>query len=158
MNYTSIFRLNLIEFGAFFRTQFSNDSDIFEKMKCLKLQSTTIFFIAVIVIHSSCASTKKQSQEPEKQLPGTVSITPSSFRCSGTVIKSNPESVIFVVKEISARGSSLFYAVNSGDTIQAVFLSPNKNIFSPGSIIKSLIEERLKMNSEKPEFIVKQIE
>ena len=145
--------------GCFFALSFSNDSDTFEKMKHLKVKTTPcIYLMAITVFHFSCTPSKKQSHEPEKKLPGTVAITPSSFRCSGSVIESKPESVSLVVNEIKQRGSSLFYAVNPSDTIEAVFLSPTKNKFPSGSLITLLIEERLKMNSEKPEFVVKNIE
>ena len=125
----------------------------------MKRTETGIFYAAFLIVllmfHFGCAPSKKQSQEPAVKM----AITPSSFRCTGNVIESKPESLTFAVKKITERGSSLFYSVSAGDTIEAIFLqsSPVTNI-SSGKEVELLIEERLKLNSEKPEFVVKQIQ
>ena len=116
-----------------------------------------VLLIIGIGYYSACAPAKQQAPAPEKKLPGTVSMTPSSFRCEGVVIEINSKSVNFAVSKILEQGSSLFYSVSAGDTIQATFQSPNKNNFAPQQHIELLIEERVMMNSEKPEFIVRQI-
>jgi hypothetical protein len=134
------------------------ESDTFEKMKHLKSGiACIIIFISSITFESGCAPTKKQSQEPEKKLPGTIAISPSSFQCVGTVIESDERTINFSVIKILQRGSSLIYPVSAGDTIVAIFQSTNKTDFSNLKSVELVVEERLKLNSEKPEFVVKQI-
>lgn len=107
--------------------------------------------------HSGCAPVKQQSPATEKKLPGTVSMNPSSFRCEGVVIESNSKSINFVISKILQQGSSLFYPVSAGDTLVATFQSPGKNIYAPQKHVELMIEERVMLNSDKPEFIVRQI-
>jgi len=123
----------------------------------VKLPAFLVLIVVEILFHSSCTPAKNQTT-PENKLPGTMAITPSSFRCAGTVMESNSQSVRFVVTKIIERGSSLFYPVSAGDTLTAIFQSRKKNNFSAGTPVELLIEERLKMNSEIPEFIVRSIQ
>ena len=112
--------------------------------------------VVEFLFQSSCTPGKNETA-PEKKLPGTMAITPSSFRCSGIVMESNSQSVHFVVTQIIERGAALFYPVDAGDTLTAISQSPVK-YFIPGKTVELLIEEKLKMNSEIPEFIVRSIQ
>jgi hypothetical protein len=140
---------------SFFLNTFSNESNIFGNMKRMKL--ITVLWMMGIGFYSGCAPAKQQSQVPEKKLPGTIAMSPSSFRCEGVVIESNSKSVKFAVSKILEQGSSLFYSVSAGDTIQANFQSLNKTNYPPVKNVELLIEERVMLNSEKPEFIVREI-
>ena len=124
------------------------------------LKSSPLFLLILIaaIKFSGCAPVKNQTQGTEKKLPGSIAITPSSFRCEATVIKSDQKSVSIVIDKILQRGSSLFYDVSAGDTIMAVFQTPNKKSFPPSAKVEMLIEERVMLNADKPEFIVKQIQ
>jgi len=136
----------------------SNDSDTFEDMKSKKLSHFLVLILMVIIASlTGCKTTENQNPESGKKLPGTVAITPSSFRCEGTVIESNPKSMNFKVTKMLEQGSSLFYSVSAGDTLLANFQSQNKSNYPAMKKLEMLIEERVMLNSEKPEFIIRQI-
>jgi hypothetical protein len=133
----------------------SGESNIFGNMKRLDLLSVVL--IISTVYYSGCAPAKQPAPAPEKKLPGTVSMTPSSFRCEGVVIESNSKTVNFAVSKLLEQGSSLFYSVSAGDTILANFQTMNKTSYPAMKNVELMIEERVMLNSEKPEFIVRQI-
>ena len=116
-----------------------------------------LFFMALIAFYYGCAPSKKAPSEKEEKLPGTIAMSPSSFRCQAIVIECAQKEINIVVTKILEQGSSLFYSVSKGDTLTAVFQSTNNHIYPPSTPVEMHIEERIKMNSEKPEFVIKHI-
>lgn len=119
-----------------------------------------IFCCCVPYLLICCSSGKEASpgQSAEKKLPGTVSPAPGTFRCE-VIPLAMPDSdrVILVVQKIIEQGAALFYAVNSGDTIETVFIPSDKINFEKGITVQVVIEERLKLNSELPEFRIRKV-
>src|SRR5215468_8552490 len=102
-----------------------------------------VILIACIFQSFGCTSSKMQSA-PDKKLPGTVALTPSSFRCEGVVISSDPKAIQVAISKVTERGSSLFYNVSAGDTIDVVYQSPDKLNYPNSKQVEMLIEERPK--------------
>ena len=122
----------------------------------MKLWYVSMISVAEMVFHFGCTPAKTHTAQGKK-IPETIAITPSTFRCSATVLENNNDAVNFKITKMLEEGSSLFYSVSAGDTIEAVFHSANESNFSSGNAVELLIEERIKMNSEKPEFIIRQV-
>jgi len=121
-----------------------------------------VYFLLIIIIHfltfsPGCKTAKNDSSESGKKLPGDVAIAPSTFRCQGIVVASNSQTVSIQITKMLEQGSSLFYSVNNGDTVEARFQSPNKTDYSAMKNVEAVIEERVTLNSAIPEFIVRQI-
>ena len=113
--------------------------------------SAILFTLATGIIWQSCFS-HQPSASTGKRLPEEDSMTPSSFQCEARLIRMDSSAATIVIMSMLHEGSALFYSVGVGDTIDAKYSlhKPLKN----NSLIKMTIEERLKMNSEKPDFII----
>ncbi len=122
-----------------------------------------IFFAVLLfgeqVLLSSCSPQKKSAsnEESKKKLPANLSLLPSSFHCETKVIEIDSLQLILVIRNMIQQGAALFYSVGIGDTIQARIYYHQRNDLSQDSITEMVIEERLKMNSEIPDFVVRQI-
>jgi len=123
------------------------------------------FLIFLIVIPAgvsfffqSCTSVKKNSTITQQgtKLPSEAAITPSSFRCEAIVLSNDSSEISLKIGKILQRGAALYFEVGSGDTIAAKYASRDKENIITGSALEILVEERQKMNSEKPDFILRQ--
>ena len=154
MKNSSILKLKCVVFPQ----TVSNDSDTFEAMESKKISHFLLLILTLVIATlAGCKTAENQTPESGKKLPGTVAITPSSFRCEGIVIESDSKSINFKVAKMLEQGSSLFFSVSAGDTLVANFQSQNKTNYPAMKKLEMLIEERVMLNSEKPEFIIRQI-
>jgi len=124
----------------------------------------TTFFIAFMFIFTgsllhSCSPAKRTgtTKEEEKKTPSNPSISPSSFHCTVKVLSAGPDEIHLRITRVMSRGSSLIYPVGDGDTLTARNLSAEKITMRLDSISEMLLEERLKLNSGTPDFIITKI-
>lgn len=134
-----------------------------------------LFLFPVIAIYiQSCYDSKTVSSKEKKsahvstqKLPGSPSLSPKMFRVNA-VLSSAPEidsadqKIIYrlFIRDIIERGSSLSSPVAGGDIIEteATLLSTSvQSILKKGDEVIALLEERLKMNSDRPAFVVRDI-
>src|SRR5689334_229010 len=129
----------------------------------MKTLNVLIFVMVVTAgtsfFFQSCAPVKNGSTPPQNStdLPRDVAIPPSSFRCEATVLSTDTVAIIIKIDKMIQQGSSLFYMLGSGDTIEVKNNSPEKENIAAGSAFEVVIEERLKLNSDKPDFILLQV-
>ncbi len=113
--------------------------------------------VALMLQSCSNGNVSRKSGSPDKKLPAAIAVSPSSFHCEVKIIEIDSLQLRIMLRKIIQQGSTLFYSVVAGDTIRTR-MTGNRIIITPGdSILEMIIEERLKLNSEIPEFIVKQI-
>ncbi len=120
--------------------------------------SATLIFEALLLFSSCSPKTMSASNdEQNKEPPSSVSLSPSSFLCEAKVIGLDSLRSTILIRKIIQQGAALFYSVGIGDTIQAKIYTYQRNNLSIDSITELVIEERLKINSEIPDFIIRQI-
>ena len=127
-------------------------------MKVLFWKFVLAFFILVyVILLDACSSSSTVTHEKSKTLPSSdVALTPSSFRCSAKILSVDSNRVLLFISEILQHGSSLFYSVSGGDTLHAEFISKNEKSPALNTSVEAVIEERLKLNSDKPDFVIRQ--
>ncbi|MCX6274802.1 MAG: hypothetical protein NTV09_06315 [Bacteroidetes bacterium] len=120
--------------------------------------SASLTFEALLLF-SSCSpkAMSTSNDEPNKELPSIVSLSPSAFRCEANVIGLDSLRSTLLIRKIIQQGAALFYSVGIGDTIHAKIYTYQRNNLSMDLITELVIEERLKLNSEIPDFIIRQI-
>jgi hypothetical protein len=134
-----------------------------------------IILFSAVIIQSCCPAKKSHSgkktagaeniiQEdsaiqttPETSLPSDGSLSPGFFVCEAKILALDSLDMTVIIGTMLLQGGSLFYPVGTGDTLM-LRLNPGDKSFIKGTMLKELVvEERLKLNSEKPEFIIRNI-
>ena len=115
--------------------------------------------ISGLLLFSSCGTGKLSAAKEDQKMerPASVSLPPSSFHCEARVIGLDSLQSILLIMNLIQQGAALYYSVGIGDTIQAKIYSYQRSHLSENSITELVIEERLKLNSEIPDFIIRQI-
>src|SRR6187399_687263 len=88
-----------------------------------------ILGMVLLAFLTACKTAKNETPESTTKLPGDVAISPSTFRCEGSVLESNSKSIHIKVTKMVEQGSSLFYSVSAGDTLLASFQTAMKTIY-----------------------------
>lgn len=117
------------------------------------------FFLATFIWLFACSGPQKTAVEtaPVKTLPADVAVGPSSIYCKASLLSSDTAGAWLVVTDILAVGSSLFYSASPGDTLYGKFTGTGVYQLINNASYEMVLEERLKLNSELPEFIIRQI-
>lgn len=120
--------------------------------------STLIPLLGLAAFTISCLPGKPASstETTEKKPPGDLSLTPSTFYCEGKILAVDSNTLLVRIEKIIRQGSALFYPVSAGDTVTVKQNSLEQWKPLPGSSKAMLIEERLRLNAEKPDFILRQ--
>lgn len=120
--------------------------------------SMLLLFLGLLLF-SSCRTSKLSTvkEDQKKELPAAISLPPSSFLCEAKVIGLDSLQSKLLIMNMIRHGAALYYSVGIGDTIQAKIYSYQRSNLSVNSITELVIEERLKLNSEIPDFIIRQI-
>ena len=119
--------------------------------------SRFLILIYAVLFLVSCSPVKQTLPPGKTPFPSDAAIAPSSFRCEGIFIAADSKKNLLLISKMLGQGSSLFYAVSAGDTIDAKFISRNEKPPAINSPVEAVLEERLKLNSDKPDFIIRQI-
>lgn len=116
-----------------------------------------LVFTALLVLTScSCPKTGILKDEPNKELQA-ISLPPSSFLCEAKVIGLDSLQSVLIIRKVIQQGVALFYSIGNGDTVRAKIYPYQRNNLSLTTISELVIEERMKLNSEIPDFIIRQI-
>ena len=131
------------------------------------------FIFSAISIQSCCKSKvissveKNPTSASNQKLPGTLSISPKMFRVNA-VLTAEPEVdslnqktvyTLFIL-DVVERGSSLSLLAAAGDTIQGESfhsISSLKTAINKGDKVVAFIEEQLKLNSDRPTLVIRDI-
>ncbi len=130
-------------------------------------------FLFIILEIESCDNVKHIAADTNKsdslaiggkQLPGELSIAPNHFRAEAviadkSVTDSKPPQFgySFFILNVLERGSSLTYAVTSGETIHTELRKVDEYSFQKGDTVIAFVEERLQLNADQPLFLLKDI-
>jgi hypothetical protein len=117
-----------------------------------------IIFIAGGIYCLSCSQEKKTgADERAEKMVSDIAVGPSTFYCSARVMMIDTAGAWLLVKVMKQQGSALFYPVAAGDTIYGKFVLPVSALLRHDSLVNIYLEEKLKINSDKPDFIIRQI-
>ena len=117
------------------------------------------------IVLFSCSAKKSQPGSSDRKIPSQeLSISPSTFSCVSVIFSSTGDDssgcryYFVIIEDVLRRGSSLLYQPAQHDSLQLKDCNSrfHRELRTGDTLIAS-VEERLTLNSEMPEFILRQV-
>jgi len=120
--------------------------------------------ICFYLLLTFCSASKNKPVKTEETSSSAASSNPSTFKCISEIIEISVgdehtcDYYDIVLYDVLEKGSALIHQPAPGDSIKLKDCTVNNHFaVQTGDLVQLVIEERIMLNSEEPEYILKTI-